>query len=383
MLHVRRRHAAVIGLAVAGTVLPGLALTTASAAPVYCKHEPDAFLGMSAVCDDNVAPVTTITAERPSGINDAGWARSKGITFAFTGSHTDGDTDPIGLQCRLAGGPLTAAASRHEWQTCTSPRSYPDLTDSKTEPYTFEVRAVDLVDNAITYYDVLTPSDTPDYDTTPATRTWLQDSVNPGTNLFEGPAYDDVTPNFPMLMARWVRFDPRNTEKYDLFTCSFDGKAGCPAAWTLTGLSSRTHTFTVAARDLAGNVDPTPATSRFTVPWNNIGTTKQRLSWTRKTGTGYFLGDAQYTTKRWAFLTRKVGTIREVRLIVEKGPGYGRVYVSAGGVGLGKFSLAAPTVRRKQVIQVAFPGNARYTGPIKVMVISAGKPVYIDGVLAR
>ena len=51
------------------------------------------------------------------------------------------------------------------------------------------------------------------------------------------------------------------------FLCSLDGapKVTCTSPFTASGLADGTHTLSVAAVDVAGNVDPTPATATWTV----------------------------------------------------------------------------------------------------------------------
>jgi hypothetical protein len=58
-----------------------------------------------------------------------------------------------------------------------------------------------------------------------------------------------------------------SSESGSTFACQLDGSAwgACSSPKSYSGLSAGTHTFSVRATDAAGNVDPTPATSSWTV----------------------------------------------------------------------------------------------------------------------
>lgn len=57
-----------------------------------------------------------------------------------------------------------------------------------------------------------------------------------------------------------------STEAYSTFTCTLDGVgAACTSPQTYGGLAVGPHSFTVAAKDAAGNSDPTPASFSWTI----------------------------------------------------------------------------------------------------------------------
>src|SRR5690606_4662180 len=62
-------------------------------------------------------------------------------------------------------------------------------------------------------------------------------------------------------------FTYSSTEPSSTFSCKLDGAArSCTGtSHTITGLSTASHTFSIAAVDAAGNVDASPATHTFVV----------------------------------------------------------------------------------------------------------------------
>lgn len=85
------------------------------------------------------------------------------------------------------------------------------------------------------------------------------DTTPPDTTLTSGPA--NVT------ASTSATFTFGSSTPGSTFRCSLDGAAPttCSSPQTYSGLASGSHTFSVAAVDPAGNVDPTPASSSWTV----------------------------------------------------------------------------------------------------------------------
>ena len=80
-----------------------------------------------------------------------------------------------------------------------------------------------------------------------------QDSAPPSTSL---------SAQFPAGNAATFTF---SADESASFSCSLDGAAYTPCSSPIryTGLASGWHTFAVRARDVAGNVDPSPARTRW------------------------------------------------------------------------------------------------------------------------
>ena len=146
------------------------------------------------------------------------------MQLLFSGTDAGGG---VTFRCSFGGGPFTH---------CASPRLYWDMAEGS---YTFEVAAVDGAGNV---------------DATTAKRTFQVDNTPPTTTLLAKPALisNQTAPTFD--------FSGNGTgSSLSSFRCTLDGAAlpPCdPGPVPVSGESQ--HTFTVAAVDQAGNVDPTP-----------------------------------------------------------------------------------------------------------------------------
>jgi RHS repeat-associated protein len=99
-----------------------------------------------------------------------------------------------------------------------------------------------------------------------ATRIVLVDNTPPDTQIVSGPTGEVATTTATFA---FIGTDNLTAPASLLFAWRLDGGAfggfsGATTA-TVTGVAEGTHTFDVVAHDLAGNVDPTPATRTFTV----------------------------------------------------------------------------------------------------------------------
>lgn len=122
--------------------------------------------------------------------------------------------------------------------TSFSPCSSPAVRAVTEGGHTFQVRARDLAGS-------LDPS--------PAARFWQVDLTAPETHLLEKPADPSSTQS---ARFAFTSDDPRAT-----FECSLDAAAfaRCTSPFNLSALAEGGHTFQVRARDVAGNIDSTPA----------------------------------------------------------------------------------------------------------------------------
>ena len=136
------------------------------------------------------------------------------------------------FECRVAG--------VHDWQTCSSGRQE---NPASSGTYTFEVRAVDWSGNR----------------SGESTWQWTVDKIAPETSLASsGPS--------GTVASTSATFEFYSNES-GTFSCTLDGVTRWAAAHRrrYSGLGQGQHTFTVPARDVAGNDDPTPATRTWTV----------------------------------------------------------------------------------------------------------------------
>jgi uncharacterized protein (TIGR03382 family) len=168
----------------------------------------------------NVTPETSITSA-PAALVSASAA-----SFTFSSSEAG-----VTFECSLDGAAFTA---------CTSPRSYLSLAEGL---HTFQVRAKDAFS----------------VDPTPASHTWTVDTVAPSTVLTVTPPATSTSPQ--------ASFSFSSNETGSTFECSLDGTGftACTSPYTSTSLADGSHTFSVRARDGAGNVDATPASYSWMV----------------------------------------------------------------------------------------------------------------------
>ncbi|WP_114423005.1 choice-of-anchor J domain-containing protein [Nocardioides houyundeii] len=202
---------------------------------------------------DLTAPETTIET------GPTGDTQDTTPTFAFSSSEPDST-----FECSLDAatfGPCTGPGATHTTDT---------LTDG---PHTFAVRATDAAGN-------LDPS--------PATSSFTVDATAPETTIETGPTGDtqDTTPTFAFSSS-----EPDSTFECSLDAATFGPCTGPGATHTTDTLTDGPHTFAVRATDAAGNLDPSPATSSFTVDATAPETTIE-------TGP---TGDTQDTTPTFAF----------------------------------------------------------------------------------
>ena len=110
--------------------------------------------------------------------------------------------------------------------------------------------------------------------------------------------------------------------------------------------------------------------------------TLQRVGsdWQRRTGSGRWQQTYLQTTRKGATLRLEGVHARAVGLLVEKGPGHGKVKVLHDGVALGTVSLDG-TARKRVVVPLGELGAER-VGTLVVKVVSAGRTVRVDGVYA-
>ena len=169
---------------------------------------------------DTVAPQTSI-ASGPSGA-----IASTSASFTF-GADDAGAT----FECSLDGAAFVA---------CTSPAAYSGLGEGA---HAFSVRARDALGNT---------------DATPASQTWIVDTVAPTTTITSAPANNTPLP---------ATFQFTSNEPGAAFDCRVDtgAFAPCTSPMVYTTLAKGNHTFSVRARDAAGNVDATPASHTWRV----------------------------------------------------------------------------------------------------------------------
>jgi len=170
---------------------------------------------------DTTPPETTITSYPQNPTN------STSATFTFSCNEQN-----CTFECRIDEG---------EWESCSSPKTYPGLQDGN---HTFEVHAIDSAGNV---------------DQSPASYSWTIDTTPPETTIVSYPQNPTSSTS--------ATFTFSCNEQNCTFECKIDGSgySPCSSPKTYTNLSEGEHTFYVRAKDSAGNVDPTPATYTWTI----------------------------------------------------------------------------------------------------------------------
>ena len=194
-------------------------------------------IGADEIADVN-APDTTILTNptNPSNTNSAIFTFSGTDTLVSstepkgdgTGSRSENDAPSAlaGFECRIDAG---------AWASCTSGITYNSLTQGS---HTFDVRAKDANNNV---------------DPSPATYTWVVDTVAPTTSLDSFPTNPSSSTSAAFTFSA---VDPAPASGVAGFECKLDAGAYavCTSPANVTGLSQGSHTFSVRSTDAAGNV---------------------------------------------------------------------------------------------------------------------------------
>ncbi|HEX6227942.1 MAG TPA: hypothetical protein VFZ41_00595, partial [Solirubrobacterales bacterium] len=171
-------------------------------------------------CTPPASVDTTIGNPKP-----AARTNSTSATFNFTGSPSDAG---MTFECRRD--------NESEFTACSSPKNYSELAGGAGTSHTFRVRAI---------------HPTLGTDSTPATYTWIIDTVAPTATISTNPA--DPSP------GNNVSFTFQSNEAGSTFQCSLaegaapDNFVNCTSPRNYTNLNDGAHTFKVRATDQATN----------------------------------------------------------------------------------------------------------------------------------
>ena len=163
----------------------------------------------------------------------------------------------------------------------------------------------------------------------------------PDTLLTSGPA--------TWLLETPASFVFSSTLAGSTFACTTDGVAApCTSPYVVSSLSRTTHVVSIAASK-AGQTDPTPVRSVFTVPVDDGSLKDKAGAWKRKKAADAYLGTYSKTKRKGAVLKFKVKDARALALIVGKAPKYGKVKVYLGKKLLKTVKLKGPKAGRQLV----------------------------------
>jgi hypothetical protein len=149
---------------------------------------------------------------------------------------------------------------------------------------------------------------------------------------------------------------------------------------TLDAVPGHRYCFSSRARNEAGAVSGWSPEKCSVVPFDD-----RQLSatgaWARVSRDGFLRGTATRTSQKYAALTSAPGFVREVGVIASTGPNGGRVAVLVGGRRVGTISLVSATNRDRAFVMLPRLAERRY-GPIRLVVLTSGRTVRIDGLAA-
>lgn len=214
---------------------------------------------------DTIAPDTQILTTPPNPSN------TSSPTFTFSGSDSAIAT-VASFECSVDADPFTP---------CTSPATPTGLLDGTR---LFRVRAIDAAGNV---------------DPTPASYTWVIDTVAPDTSILTHPTDPSSSADASFTFTGSGLFGTPALS----FECKLDAAAfsACSSPQNYTMLADGSHTFQVRAVDLAGNIDPTPASFTWTISTSYTGP----VTVTATAGTA---GPTDYPTVKDAFDAINAGT---------------------------------------------------------------------------
>jgi hypothetical protein len=335
-------------------------------ATITLKDRPEPDLGQTISTTINVTPETaTVTYTGPTLVTAGDWqddevpvALSAQVTQAADGqpgaltAATVTFTDVLtGDDLCAAPGPVSAAGVA----TCTFAA---DL--SASDSVQFKVR--ETVGGAYTgtsASDVVVTAELPEE----------PEAVPPQTLITSGPA--------GWLLATSATFGYSSSAPGSDFLCRLDGvRVQCQApSVTLTGLSQRTHSFSVLAEDEDGDRDQTPATRDFAVPVDDAGLAVASGKWKRKKRGSAYLGTCSEARKKGASLGYQVNGARELALLVSTGKRYGAVKVYLDGALLATVKTAGrPGTKLVRLAHLPSPRS----GTVRI-VTTSGRTVRVDG----
>ena len=198
------------------------------------------------------------------------------------------------------------------------------------------------------------------------------DSTDPDTTITSGPAEGSY------LLGSAATFGFSSNDPAATFACTFDGAPkSCPSSpVTVSGLSAKTHRFTVAASDAAANVDKTPAARLFTVPLDDAALTVAKGKWKSADEGSAYSGTVSKSKKKGDALKTTVTGATSLALIVGTNKKFGKVKVYLNGELIKTVSLKGATGSKVLVQLAAF--STPQSGVVKI-VNAKNKAVVIDG----
>lgn len=287
------------------------------------------------VGEDTTAPVVTITLEALTGDS---------ATFSFTADEAD-----VSFDCRL-----TTDGVPGEWADCsTGSVTYSGLLPAA---YVVSVRGTDAAGNAATYTQAF--------------------SIDPDTAVVGGPSEQ------AWLLDDQATFTLTSTAPDATFDVAVNGEAR-PACETTTCVVSdlpagaSVITFTARTSSL---LDPEPATRTVFVPVG-VADLDRTAQWALQHDPGALFGTFAVARKAGETVSMPVTGVTRIAVLATLAPGSGKinVYLDKKRLSTTRISLVASATQPGQVVfETTF--TAPRSGTVRVVIMSSGKPVRIEGI---
>lgn len=162
------------------------------------------------------------------------------------------------------------------------------------------------------------------------------------------------------------------TDYADLVTGTTETSASTAA------VPGTTYCFSVRATDQAGNTSGWSTTDRCTVSPLDDRDLRSSGPWVQRSNDAFYRQTFTKTKRRGAFLVIGRNRMRSIHIVAQRCPGCGKVKVLLNGNRVGTVSLAANRRRNKAMLEAASFSTVR-RGQVKLVVVSRGAPVKIDG----
>lgn len=199
----------------------------------------------------------------------------------------------------------------------------------------------------------------------------ISDTAAPDTRV-SGPA----TGSF--VLDPTTSFALTSNEPVVSFDCTFDGRPlTCGTGSANVRLRPGQHTFTAAARDGAGNVDPTPVVRTFAAPIDDRSLRRATRGWKVVKQRSAYRGRLLQSTRPDQALILKVRGVRKLALVAPRGPRYGALRVYAGKRTIAFVDLSTRRDEATGVIPLRTFGKP-FTGRVRIVTIGQ-RPVRVDG----
>lgn len=162
-----------------------------------------------------------------------------------------------------------------------------------------------------------------------------------------------------------------------------------PTAWNDLGPSVRTLDLaegesvciSVRAVDVAGNASGWSAPSCTTRPLDDRALTTSTNSWSRLTGSSFWLNTVTSTTASGQTLSRNNVHLNRAGIVATQCAGCGTVVVRLDGTTIGRVNLDATTTTNRKV-RLIKALSAATSGTVTIRSVTTGQTISIDGLVA-